>query len=484
MPECGARGQENAMDKWLRGDPEIERIAKAEREKRTAEGTRQPKSGNGLDLSPTGVSLDDFYAYMPQHKYIFAPTRELWPAESVNGRIPPVPVLDNAGKPVLGEDGKPMKIRASQWLDRNAAVEQMTWCPGLPMIVLDKLVSDGGWIDRKGVRTFNLYRPPVRHLGDPAAVQPWLDHVHRVFPNDADHIVKYLAQRVQQPHQKINHALLLGGDQGIGKDTILEPVKRAVGPWNFSEPSPQQVMGRFNGFLKAVIMRINEARDLGEYDRFKFYDHMKAFTAAPPDVLRCDEKNIREHAVFNVCGVVITSNHKADGIYLLADDRRHYVAWSDLKKESFPDGYWNQLYGWYDAGGADNVAAYLSRLDLSGFDPKAPPPKTPAFWEIVNASRPPEDAELADVLDELDKPKVVTLLQLANRATAEFANFLRDRRNSRTIPHRLEECGYIQVRNNHATDGLWKIAGKRQVIYGRSDIPMAERFVAATALTR
>jgi hypothetical protein len=37
-------------------------------------------------------------------------------------------------------------------------------------------------------------------------------------------------------------------------------------------------------------LRINEARDLGDFDRFKFYDHMKAYCAAPPDVLRVDEK--------------------------------------------------------------------------------------------------------------------------------------------------------------------------------------------------
>ena len=35
---------------------------------------------------------------------------------------------------------------------------------------------------------------------------------------------------------------------------------------------------------------MNEARDLGEFDRFQFYDHLKAYTAAPPDVLRVDEK--------------------------------------------------------------------------------------------------------------------------------------------------------------------------------------------------
>ena len=29
----------------------------------------------------------------------------------------------------------------------------------------------------------------------------------------------------------------------------------------------------------------HEARDLGDVDRFAFYDHMKAYTAAPPDVV-------------------------------------------------------------------------------------------------------------------------------------------------------------------------------------------------------
>ncbi len=100
----------------------------------------------------------------------------------------------------------------------------------------------------------------------------------------------------------------------------------------FSEVSPQHLLGRFNGYLKSVILRVSEARDLGDVDRFAFYDHMKAYTAAPPDVLRVDEKHLREYSVPNVCGVIITSNHKSDGIYLPADDRRHFVAWSPLSK--------------------------------------------------------------------------------------------------------------------------------------------------------
>jgi hypothetical protein len=184
------------------------------------------------------------------------------------------------------------------------------------------------------------------------------------------HIICWLAQRVQRPQEKINHALVLGGGQGIGKDTALEPLKHAIGPWNFSEVSPQQMLGRFNGFLKSVILRVSEARDLGEVDRFAFYDHMKALTAAPPDVLRVDEKNLREHSVINCCGIIITTNYKLNGIYLPADDRRHFVAWSHLTKDDFFADYWGDLWGWYRNGGCGHVAAYLAALVISGFDPK------------------------------------------------------------------------------------------------------------------
>jgi hypothetical protein len=297
--------------------------------------------------------------------------------------------------------------------------------------------------------------------------------------------VKWLAHRVQLPHEKINHALVLGGKQGIGKDTILEPVKHAVGPWNVNEVSPQQLLGRFNGFLKSVILRVSEARDLGEFDRFAFYDHMKVVTAAPPDVLRIDEKNRQEYSIPNVCGVIITTNHKSDGIYLPADDRRHYVAWSDIDKSAFDDAYWVDLYHWYETGGFEIVAHYLQNLDLTDFNPKAPPPQTEAFFEIVNSSRTPEDADMTDALEALDWPDAVTIHDVGMATEqADFAEYLKDRKNNRRIPHRFEACGYTPVRNPDAEDGLWKLRHRRQVIYARNTLDKEERLMAARSLLR
>jgi hypothetical protein len=148
-------------------------------------------------LAESGVSLEDFYAYLPMHAYVFTPSGAMWPASSVNAKIPAIPVSDKKS------------IKASTWLDQNRSVETMTWCPGLPLIIPDRLATEGGWADREGVRVLNLYRPPAPSHGDPSQAGPWIKHAKHVFGQDAGHIISWLACRVQHPEKKINHALIL-----------------------------------------------------------------------------------------------------------------------------------------------------------------------------------------------------------------------------------------------------------------------------------
>lgn len=420
-----------------------------------------------------GVVLTDFYAHMPTHQYIYTPTCELWPAASVNGRLQ-----------VQYVNGKP--VQAAAWLDKHRPVEQMAWHPAEPQIISDRVLQVSGWAAHKGAAVFNLYRPPQRPLGDAGSAGPWREHLTKVYPDDAHHIERWFAHRVQRPGDKCNHALVLGGLQGIGKDTLLEPVKAAVGPWNVAGVSPAQVLGRFNGWVKAVVVIVNEARDLGDVDRFAFYDHSKVIIAAPPDVLRVDEKHLRETYVVNCCGVIITTNHLGDGLYLPADDRRHYVAWSPRTREDFAPGYWSKLYAWFGDGGIGHVCAYLAALDLSDFDAKAPPPKTSAFWSIVSAGESPESGELRDVLDVLGMPTAITLQTLVDRAETDrmhdLASDLKDRKSRRALPHKLERVGYVPVRNPDAEDGLFKLRGRRQAVYVQRALTVAEQIKAARGL--
>ncbi len=67
----------------------------------------------------------------------------------------------------------------------------------------------------------------------------------------------------------------------------------------------------------------------------------------------------------------------------------------------------------------------------------------------------------------MGNPDATTLARIAYEATGDFQAWIRDRKNRRVIPHRLEKCGYVPVRNDYAKDGLWKIYGARQAVYAK-----------------
>src|SRR5262249_21869099 len=125
---------------------------------------------------PEGVKLADFVGYMPTHAYIYVPTREMWPAASVNSRIDPVAIVDENGKPILDSNKKIQTIPANQWIDKNNPVEQMTWSPGEPMLIKGRLIANGGWIHQQGVTCFNQYKPPIAIEGDPSKADRWVQH--------------------------------------------------------------------------------------------------------------------------------------------------------------------------------------------------------------------------------------------------------------------------------------------------------------------
>jgi hypothetical protein len=83
-----------------------------------------------------------------------------------------------------------------------------------------------------------------------------------------------------------------------------------------------------------------------------------------------------------------------------------------------------------------------------------------------------KDAELADVLEICGRPTVLTIEKLISISNgtgrSDFANYQQDRRNRRAIPHRLEDAGCVPARNQDATDGLWRVQGRRQAVYAQS----------------
>src|SRR6516162_2466404 len=112
------------------------------------------------------LTFADFVAYAPSRMCIYLPCKAPWPNASVDKRLPAQPLLDASGNPVLNSKGKVVLIPASEWLEKNQSVEAMTWAPGEPEFVRDRLAVDGGWVPKPGATTLNTYRPPTLDLGD------------------------------------------------------------------------------------------------------------------------------------------------------------------------------------------------------------------------------------------------------------------------------------------------------------------------------
>jgi hypothetical protein len=184
----------------------------------------------------------------------------------------------------------------------------------------------------------------------------------------------------------------------------------------------------------------------------------------------CNAKYVSPYQVLNVTSVIYTTNY-SDALYIPANCRRHYVLWSEVKKEDFEVGHFDKIYAWYYSGGFENVAAYLASYDLSKFNPKAPPPLTKAFWTMVDANRSPEETELDDVLDSLNRPEATTLAIVAAAGTlTEVSQWPHDKKMARIVPHRFKACGYVAFLNPDAKSGCWKIKAKRHKVYVREEL--------------
>jgi hypothetical protein len=461
-------------------------------------------AGGGGAPAPT---LEDFYAVAPENKCLHRPTRKLWPNAAVDARVEPVPRLDKLGQPVRHKKtGEPLWIPPSLELARTRSVDGLAWMPGADEVIRDKAIIDGCWAPKPGVALYNTYRAPEVVPGDASQAERWLEHVRKLFPDEAEDLISWMAHRIQFPGIKPNFGLLLIGPPGIGKDTILVPLREGVGPWNVADVTLNQMMGSFNDYLCAVVLRINEARDSGDagkgrIDRYAMHDHLKPVLASPPETFRINRKYVQEFAAANVVGAVITTNHP-EALYLPDDDRRLLVASSPCKAGEFKPEFFTALYRWYfQEGGIGHIVAFLKARDLSKFNAYAAPPKTAGFLNIVVADHTVEHGELLDAIDALGKeardkaardkgepvdknapferPEALTLGDLV--AKAPGADWLIDRRQSSAVPHRLRRCGYERVPNPNAerASGMWRIDDKRVMIYARADLSPVERLAAA-----
>jgi hypothetical protein len=407
-----------------------------------------PKSGE--------VPLGNFIFYGPGNNYIYRPTNSFWIGAAVDSAVSPV-----------NDSGALMK--ASDWVRKNVLVTSMTSDPSVDEDHMKGYdCRDGEIVKSPGAALFNAYRRPTIELGVPKMAKPFIDHVHKVFDKDgdADQFLNYIAHRVQKPWEKPRFALLIAGGQGVGKDTAVEFCSPAIGPWNVSNIDPSAFEQGFNEYASSTLVRISEAANLHEMSKWAFNERTKVLIAGSPDTCQINPKYGQKYSVRMYCGVIITTNHLANGIYIPEDDRRYDVidcaTMQDmgLAHEDKRRDYFTELWDWFYDDGASHIAAYLHEHDISKFNASNGQRKTDAHKTVV-AGGMHGDQWLDDILDDMSYPKAVRSDWIITKA---IANGEKEGDVKRKLVNSMGRSGYAMHRSERK-DGRWKINSKIATVY-------------------
>lgn len=423
---------------------------------------------HGWVLKKGEVSPKQFVYVGESNNYIYKPTLRYWTANAVDVVCSPVNV-----------EGK--IIKASDWIKEHVHVTSLACDPSIhDGYIKGKECRNGEIVEDPSAAVFNLYRSPVIELGDARLAEPFVRHVHSVFPNagDADQFLNYMAHRVQKPEEKPRFALMIAGSQGTGKDTAVTMCSPAIGDWNVANIDPAALQSNFNEYATATLVRISEAANLHDMNKFAFNEQCKVLIAGNPDHVGINPKYGQKFSVRMHCGVIITTNHLASGIYIPADDRRYDVIESARLTDMGLDDaierrqYFADLWDWFNAGGANHVAAFLHERDISRFSASNGQRKTEAHNSVVQIGR-ERHAWLYDILEDLDHPEFISFPSVREHAKANGEDISNLGTFSGRAKNALDDAGYIKYRNPKTSDGRWYKTGHKKgfVIYAKVGTP-------------
>lgn len=264
--------------------------------------------------------------------------------------------------------------------------------------------GESALVERDGLVYGNMWRDARPAYAAAAGdISPWLEHAERLVPDpvEREHIFDVMAVKVQQPRTKINHAVLHGGDEGCGKDTLWAPMLWAVcGPdmKNRGLIDNDSLNTNWGYHLESEVLILNELKEPEARERRALANKLKPLIAAPPATLSVNRKGLHPYDMVNRLFVLAFTNDPVP-ISLPTQDRRWCCVWSSSGRMD-PDEA-AALWRWYEKeGGFARIARWLADRDVSAFNPAAAPPVTD--WKITMVEQGMSVAEsfLVDMIRE------------------------------------------------------------------------------------
>ena len=264
------------------------------------------------------------------------------------------------------------RIEASVCYDENRSAANARLLRGVTYAA-----GDGVLVSRDGDVYGNRWRDARPDLTGVGAgdVSRWLDHCRTLIPDEAElnHCLDVMAFKLQNPRIKINHAILHGGDEGSGKDTMWAPFIWSVcGPGlkNRGLVDNDGLNSQWGYALESEILILNELKEPEASQRRALANKMKPIIAAPPETLPINRKGLHPYDMVNRMMVLAFTNDPVP-ISISSGDRRWFCIWSAAGRMDAKDAV--KLWTWYKHGGFETIARWLADRDVSAFNPSAPP---------------------------------------------------------------------------------------------------------------
>jgi len=255
------------------------------------------------------------------------------------------------------------------------------------------------FIEEDGEPKINLWTPvnlePIR--GGISVYKEFIDFL--VGPDKAWIIHDFIAYLLRNPGEKVLWAILLQGENGIGKSVLTQIFSKLFGRRNVSQPRNQDIHEKYNGWMKACqLVVVHELMALG---RLEMMNKLKDPITEPTVTIR--EMFTPIYEMPNRTNFFFLTNYE-DAIVIPKGDRRFAVIFSPAKYHG-PE-YYEDIVKWMQGKGPSALLYYY--LEEHQFDkkflPKGHAPMTLDKQRMMNATRHPIEATIMDAFTDAEYP--------------------------------------------------------------------------------
>jgi hypothetical protein len=266
--------------------------------------------------------------------------------------------------------------------------------------------------DKKTFNTFRGFHPITKTDYKPKEgvynyLKVWNSIGQALCGGNAEHykyFKSFLAQLIQQPHERVPISFLFKGKEGAGKNVFLNCIGKVIGDKHYiTSSNANDFFGEHGeGFVNKLLVNMNEV----ELNKTKdIQGRMKEFISE--NKISVNPKNVRPYQINNYARLVLFSN-KSNPIPLEVQgkDRRWVIfkTADDFLSDDYDSEFWSKIVKVFNSD--DFIKALydeLKTMDISLVDWKNDRPITEAYKEMYKLFFPTEVIWLEHYLNNLKR---------------------------------------------------------------------------------